>query len=637
MNRPVTTQANRPKLIDLQPIKSILQRCKTPSKERERSGDEAPPIIYEVLQSTGQPLDPATRAFMEPRFGHDFSQVRIHADATAAESARAVSALAYTVGHDIAFDVARYSPRTLEGRCLLAHELTHVVQQHEGPHPALQRQQHVGQAAPSAATPTANTPRQDYVFIMGEDEPHSKNQFYSNALRYYRAHLPGAIFIANVRNLAELLDYIQVNVHQPIGNLYIVSHANEEGTLLFGLNRADENARLTVSELRSALHPAGGVTALASVNNRVDARTRIHIKGCDIGRTQEMVELLDETFGGAGTVIAPTHEQIYGFDPSLAHAEERRIRTEHMAAYMETLPPLPSKPAPLDPTLRGSAQRAAQAERHTAFKARRQAIRERQKEVATEERRIAPEVALAGEKAGTYEALSGPMFQHPGTALFTAAELQPEVQRLYPQLSVAKKDSLVRRLIKRDGRPEAKVKKDGLKGQQGQRIYRWQFSPFRFVEPRTLAEANRAFASDLKRMHFKAKALRPAKRQAVDGGTRLTFEVEGRTMPPHGQAYDDMYVWTADLVVPTDADLITQGQTVLPNPARYAWRVEQRHATSGMTTLMVVAERVVAYLHYGSLDPSAKEHFIRPESDPAFFSTSTFWPRPVPPPTGGTP
>src|SRR5262249_29965020 len=84
------------------------------------------------LHSLGQPLDAGTRAFMEPRFGHDFSQVRIHADERAAESARAVNALAYTVGRDVVFGEGRYEPGTSEGRRLLAHELTHVVQQ-QGP------------------------------------------------------------------------------------------------------------------------------------------------------------------------------------------------------------------------------------------------------------------------------------------------------------------------------------------------------------------------------------------------------------------------------------------------------------------------------------------------------------------------
>ncbi|MGH9508475.1 MAG: eCIS core domain-containing protein [Terriglobales bacterium] len=85
--------------------------------------------MHEVLGSPGQPLDPATRAFFEPRFGHDFSHVRVHTDAHAADSARAVNALAYTVGRNIAFGAGQYLPTTSVGKHLLAHELTHVVQQ----------------------------------------------------------------------------------------------------------------------------------------------------------------------------------------------------------------------------------------------------------------------------------------------------------------------------------------------------------------------------------------------------------------------------------------------------------------------------------------------------------------------------
>lgn len=90
---------------------------------------EAPPIVREVLSGPGQPLDLQTRAFMEPRFGHDFSRVRVHADGHAAESARAVGALAYTVGHHIVFDAGQHAPATMVGRRLMAHELAHVVQQ----------------------------------------------------------------------------------------------------------------------------------------------------------------------------------------------------------------------------------------------------------------------------------------------------------------------------------------------------------------------------------------------------------------------------------------------------------------------------------------------------------------------------
>ena len=90
-----------------------------------------PPIVHEVLRSPGRPLDPATRAFVEPRLGHDFGGVRVHTDAKAAESAGAVNALAYTVKQDVVFGAGQYAPETGEGRRLLLHELTHVLQQRD--------------------------------------------------------------------------------------------------------------------------------------------------------------------------------------------------------------------------------------------------------------------------------------------------------------------------------------------------------------------------------------------------------------------------------------------------------------------------------------------------------------------------
>jgi hypothetical protein len=105
--------------------KSLLQRKAAHGNE----SSEAPSIVNEVLRSTGQPLDPSTRAFMEPRFRHDFSNVRVHADSRAAASARAMNALAYTAGSQVVFDAGQYAPETFAGRKLLAHELTHTLQQ----------------------------------------------------------------------------------------------------------------------------------------------------------------------------------------------------------------------------------------------------------------------------------------------------------------------------------------------------------------------------------------------------------------------------------------------------------------------------------------------------------------------------
>lgn len=91
-----------------------------------------PSAVHQVLNSPGQPLDAGNREFMESRFRHDFSRVRVHTDAAAAQSAEAVSANAYTVANQIVFNQSRYAPESVPGRKLLAHELAHVVQQSRG-------------------------------------------------------------------------------------------------------------------------------------------------------------------------------------------------------------------------------------------------------------------------------------------------------------------------------------------------------------------------------------------------------------------------------------------------------------------------------------------------------------------------
>ena len=90
---------------------------------------KAPPIVHDVLRGAGAALEEGTRAAMEERLGHDLSGVRVHTDDQAAASARAVNALAYTVGKSIVFDCGRYAPQQPDGRSLLVHELVHTIQQ----------------------------------------------------------------------------------------------------------------------------------------------------------------------------------------------------------------------------------------------------------------------------------------------------------------------------------------------------------------------------------------------------------------------------------------------------------------------------------------------------------------------------
>ena len=115
------------------PERALQKKC---ILQRKASSQQAPssvlPIVHDVLRTSGQPLDEATLSYLEPRFGHDFSKVRVHADSHAAESAQSMNAAAYTVGKDVVFNAGRYAPHTSTGKRLLAHEVAHVVQQGRG-------------------------------------------------------------------------------------------------------------------------------------------------------------------------------------------------------------------------------------------------------------------------------------------------------------------------------------------------------------------------------------------------------------------------------------------------------------------------------------------------------------------------
>ncbi|MBV9302356.1 MAG: DUF4157 domain-containing protein [Acidobacteriaceae bacterium] len=107
-----------------------------PSKRAEAP---VPFGVRDALQERGYPLSPAARAFFEPRFQYDFSKVRIHAGARAAEAAGSINALAFTAGHHIVFGRNQFGPATAEGGRLLAHELAHVRQQtSDQPHHVLE-------------------------------------------------------------------------------------------------------------------------------------------------------------------------------------------------------------------------------------------------------------------------------------------------------------------------------------------------------------------------------------------------------------------------------------------------------------------------------------------------------------------
>lgn len=360
--------------------------------------------VQRGLRSRSTALPNTLRTEMEQGFGHDFSHVRVHADATAGNSASELDAHAYTVGRDVVFGEGRYAPETQAGKRLIAHELAHVVQQ-GGSAGTVQREDrdpdevaaegkedaHIvakakralvskkpdfavhevvwrlinnhhldehfelsgsryekkkkgitveftdkksrtqgvvvagddllnrlaqGQSAAVAKEIAAQIGKVDtarggidYVFIMGADVPKSKNKFYTEAVIYFKKERPGATMIEDVRDLEGINQRIN-SEDKPVANLIVVSHAHPDGTLQFSLNPADKTARqVQYSELKEA-NEQGSLTQPKA--DLVGFWTNVSIRGCNLGRNNEVLDEVRAAFGGKARVMAPTHAQRFG-------------------------------------------------------------------------------------------------------------------------------------------------------------------------------------------------------------------------------------------------------------------------------------------------------------------------------------
>src|SRR5580658_856852 len=201
------------------------EECKKKEKDKEHSDavhrraddsatpSDVPAIVYEVLKAPGRPLDKNTRTFFESRFGHDFSRVRVHTDARAAESARAIKAQAYTHGQDIIFAQGRYAPETAEGKNLLAHELAHTLQhrgvQRPGAKPTMgqgaehHRMEHEARSAASAVSlgkpPKAPRPATKPTISRAADTPTMQTQKAALAAAGYEEMDPPPQGVSGIR------------------------------------------------------------------------------------------------------------------------------------------------------------------------------------------------------------------------------------------------------------------------------------------------------------------------------------------------------------------------------------------------------------------------------------------------------
>jgi Domain of unknown function (DUF4157) len=219
--------------------------------QRKESGGAAeapvtsPPIVHQALSSPGQPLDAETRAYFEPRFGHDFSGVRIHTGGDAVSATHAVRARAFTLGDRIAFSAGQYSPRSETGRRLLAHELTHVAQQerlgHSSEKMLLQREPIEGDDACSQPP-----------LMMTEDEGCSLHNYGATTWTMRLSNFVIGQHALNPCHEKAITDFVskannQATTDPEIGGWWVTSikgHASPEGGEEFneslGLRRADE-------------------------------------------------------------------------------------------------------------------------------------------------------------------------------------------------------------------------------------------------------------------------------------------------------------------------------------------------------------------------------------------------------------
>jgi len=167
-------------------------------------------------------------------------------------------------------------------------------------------------AAPNAAPPV---PRVSYVFLMGDVK---NDSFYLAAHEYFKNMVKGAIVVTDKRTLADVIEHVNAG-GKPVDTLFIVSHANESGNLGFSVDAADlakdkaggdHKPRTEFGEVKEA--NATGSLPQADVK-LIDAQTKVQIKGCNIGRSELMLDALDQAFGGEASVTAPTHTQEYRF------------------------------------------------------------------------------------------------------------------------------------------------------------------------------------------------------------------------------------------------------------------------------------------------------------------------------------
>jgi hypothetical protein len=239
----------------------------------------APPSVHEVLRSPGQPLDRAIRAFMEPRFGYDFSNVRVHSSPTADRSVREMNAHAYTVGENIVFGSGQLAPMSRDGRRLIAHELTHVLQQRTGYAHGVQRDKKDPKKDPQCGKTPEPTPKGTVV--------PKKGKYKDQKITYQ--HRSGKHTKVAGCSVSELVHATTIDPAKLEGELSKFVQACKDGQRAYGSQLAKEG-RSSYEELMLKALETGDPNDrfLTSADKKIGLR--LGGKGCAASETYEVMD-----------------------------------------------------------------------------------------------------------------------------------------------------------------------------------------------------------------------------------------------------------------------------------------------------------------------------------------------------------
>ncbi len=269
--------------------------------EEEAALGEAPAGVRAVLHSRGEPLDSATRASMESRFANDFRAVRIHRDAEAVASARAIDARAYAVGNHVVFGEQEYHPQTREGQRLLAHELTHVVQQGASTalHGTVQRQ--LFPPIPIVVNPPRLPPSPVVVnAVDARQEP--ATEWY----KPWRYTGPITSFFRGDITMTDISSMV-TNVQTFLGTrvmhrLNVMDHGNEHGV------------EIGDDWLGTAADVTAQGSTLSGLKSKFAGSGIVHMQNCHAGQNQDVICALAKAFGVPVYAGTGLHNPLLGFN-----------------------------------------------------------------------------------------------------------------------------------------------------------------------------------------------------------------------------------------------------------------------------------------------------------------------------------